>query len=86
MRSTPDTKKLISVSKEGAVFFDKIKQVSADAKLSESAVIENCVALGFACLYDSDSAEDVKKLFQKRYGNMVDTAFIDRIAHLKGQS
>lgn len=82
MRSKPNIKKLISVSEEGAVFFNEIKQVSADTGLTESNIIENCVALGLACLYKPDKAEEVKKLFQFRYGNIIDTAFIDQIARL----
>lgn len=82
MRNKPNTKKLISVSEEGAVFFDKIKQVSSETGLTESTIIENCVALGLVCLYKPEDAEEVKKMFQSRYGNLVDTAFIDQIALL----
>lgn len=82
MRNKPNTKKLISVSKEGTVFFDKIKQVSSDTELTESTIIENCVALGLVCLYKPEDAEAVKKMFQSRYGNLVDTTFIDKIVRL----
>lgn len=85
MRAKPYNKKLISFSEDSKYFLDKIQKMSVSIGLSESRIIEECMWLGFVCLYSPESLDKIKALFKKRHGTMTNLEYITKIITMFNQ-
>lgn len=79
MRKKAQLKKLISMSEESEYFTSKVRETSMNTGLSESRIIEDCMCLGFVCLYSPEDLDKLKDMFRKKHGEIADFTYIDNL-------